>query len=115
MGFENTLLIPQSSNVTPDILDSVATKDLILTVFLTAPCYVKFTRIWIFHSSSKISEHQSFGLDSKLPGSGNSSFGIFEGVMPSESRPSSPETLAERDWSSATLCVLPVIGRLALF
>ena len=37
MGFENILLTPQNSNVTPDILDSVATKDLILTVFLTAP------------------------------------------------------------------------------
>jgi len=37
MGFKNTLLIPESSKVTPDILDSVATKDLILTVFLIAP------------------------------------------------------------------------------
>jgi len=40
MLLENTLLIPQSSNVTPDILYSVTTKDLILTVFLTAPFWL---------------------------------------------------------------------------
>lgn len=79
------------------------------------PWYVKLTRIWRFRFSSNISEHQLLNLGSKLPASFNSSFGIFEGLLPSHGRPNSPETLAEKCWSSAAPSVLSAIGLLYLY
>lgn len=79
------------------------------------PWYVKLTRIWRFRFSSNISEHQLLNLGSTLPTSFNSSFGIFEGVLPSQGRANSPETLAETCWSSAYPSVLSAIGLLHLY